>query len=65
VFSTDLDDDRQTRPSIDITASLSQLNLNVELEAGTFFLSVPADVSPMTLEDLRRAGPLGAPSDPL
>ena len=65
VFSTDLDDDRQARPSIDITASLSQLNLNVELEAGTFFLSVPADVSPMTLEDLRRAGPLGAPSDPL
>ena len=65
IFSNDLGDDRQTTPSLDVTASLSQLNLNVELESGTFFLSVPADVSPMTLEDLRRAGPLRAEPDPL
>ena len=64
IFSNDLGDDRTT-PSLDVTASLSQLNLNVELESGTFFLSVPADVSPMTLEDLRRAGPLRARPDPL
>ena len=65
IFSTDFGDDRQGAPSIDVRASLSQLNLNVELESGTFFLSVPADVLPMTLEDLRRAGPLRARPDPL
>lgn len=51
-------------PSTDLTARLSQVNLNVALAPEAFSLSVPADVEPATLEELRGAGPLEVPVDP-
>ncbi len=48
------------RPLTDLTASLSQVNLNVELVDAAFSIDVPPDVVPMTLRDLRQAGPLEA-----
>ena len=51
-------------PSTDLTARLSQVNLNVALVPGAFSLPVPADVVPATLEELRGAGPLEVPVDP-
>ena len=48
----------------DLTATLSQVSLNVEIPDAVFSLDeLPADVVPMTLEGLRRAGPLEASSD--
>jgi hypothetical protein len=41
---------------------LSQVNLNVEIPNAAFSLSVPADVVPMTLEELRRVRPLAESS---
>jgi hypothetical protein len=43
----------------DISIRLSQVDLNVELEASTFEVQIPDDATPMTIEELRRAGPLG------
>ena len=51
-------------PLTDLTARLSQVNLNVALVPEAFSLAVPADVAPATLEELRGAGPLEAPVDP-
>ena len=52
-------------PLTDLTAALSQVNINVTLAEGAFRLDdMPADVVPMTRDDLRRAGPLEAPPDP-
>ena len=62
MVSTDLD--AQAEPLTELTAQLSQINLNVDFPAATFTLSVPTDVIPVTLEDLRRVGPLEAPPDP-
>ncbi|MBM61809.1 MAG: hypothetical protein CL484_02535 [Acidobacteria bacterium] len=61
VFSTEPGVGRQAGLPIDITASLSQLNLNVQLEKSTFSLQLPMNVVPMTLEELNRAGPLRVP----
>jgi outer membrane lipoprotein-sorting protein len=43
----------------DITVRLSDVELNVTLEPEVFRLDVPADADPLTLDELRRAGPLG------
>lgn len=51
------------RPLTDLTVSLSQVNLNVELVEAVFSIEVPPDVLPMTLRDLRLAGPLEATRD--
>lgn len=61
VFSTESAVGRKAELPIDITASLSQLNLNVELKKAAFSLQVPMNVVPMTLEELNRAGPLRVP----
>ena len=50
----------RTQPLTDFTATLSQVNLNVEISDAVFSLVVPADVMEMTLEELRRVGPLEA-----
>jgi outer membrane lipoprotein-sorting protein len=47
--------ERQT----DLTVKLSDVELNVPLGAEVFQLDVPPDADPLTLEELRRAGPLG------
>ena len=45
--------------SVDVTATLSQVETNVDLDANAFAVAVPTDAVPMTLEELRRSGPLG------
>jgi len=52
------------QPTTDFTARLSNLNLNVDLGPEVFSLSVPNDVVPVTLDQLRGAGPLTVPDDP-
>ncbi len=51
-------------PLTDLTARLSQVSLNVTLGAEAFSLTVPPDVAPATLEELRGAGPLEVPDEP-
>ena len=60
VISAAVDPQTDGRPLTDLTASLSQVNLNVELVDAAFSIDVPPDVVPMTLRDLRQAGPLEA-----
>jgi hypothetical protein len=45
--------------SADLTLRISQLEINVPLEAAAFEYDVPKDWAPLTLDELRRAGPLG------
>lgn len=47
-------------PSIDLTATVSELEINVDLAPAAFTLDVPSDAEPLTLADLRRASPLRA-----
>jgi hypothetical protein len=51
---------RTTRPpTTDLTIRLSQVDINQPLDAAAFEADVPAGATPMTLEELRQAGPLG------
>ncbi|MGH9315228.1 MAG: hypothetical protein ACRD1S_18745, partial [Vicinamibacterales bacterium] len=43
----------------DLSVGLSQVDINTDLDPATFGVDVPADAAPMTLEELRDAGPLG------
>lgn len=47
-------------PPIDLTATLSELEINIGLAPAAFTLDVPTDAEPLTLDDLRRASPLRA-----
>jgi hypothetical protein len=42
-----------------VTAVLSDMNINLPMEPSVFEVTVPADAEPLTLDELRRAGPLG------
>lgn len=42
----------------DLRLSLSQVEINVPLEAGTFHLDIPPGFTPITLQELRDGGPL-------
>lgn len=46
-------------PAADVTVRLSDVSLNVTLEPEVFAVDVPAGADPLTLDELRRAGPLG------
>ena len=46
--------------STDLTMKLSDVNINVRLEAEVFNVEIPPSADPLTLDELRRAGPLGA-----
>lgn len=46
-------------PRADITVRLSDLNINVTMGEDVFSVDVPSEARPLTLEELRRAGPLG------
>jgi hypothetical protein len=46
-------------PRADLTLDLAQLELNVPLEPAAFKVDVPADARSLTLEELRKNGPLG------
>jgi hypothetical protein len=43
---------------VDLTAALSQIETNLDIPAEAFAPSVPSDAAPITLEELRDAGPL-------
>jgi outer membrane lipoprotein-sorting protein len=43
----------------DLTLRLSQVDINVTLEGNVFQVEVPQDATPLSLEELRRGGPLG------
>jgi len=45
----------------DLTVRLSDVNINVPLEPQVFEVNA-GGADPLTLEELRRAGPLGGPS---
>lgn len=49
----------ETGIEADVTIRLSQVDLNVPLDAAAFEVEVPPDAEPITLEELRQAGPLG------
>jgi hypothetical protein len=46
-------------PKADLTVRLSDVNINVTLDKAVFAVDVPAGAEPLTLDELRRAGPLG------
>jgi hypothetical protein len=49
-------------PPSDVTVRLSDVNINVPLEPAVFQVDVPLGADPLTLEELRQAGPLGVPA---
>lgn len=50
---------RLQTPASTLTLSLSQVEVNVPLGDEVFRVAVPPDAEPLTLEELREAGPLG------
>jgi outer membrane lipoprotein-sorting protein len=50
---------RSSERPADLTVKLSDVELNVPLEAEVFRVDVPPDADPLTLDELRRAVPLG------
>jgi hypothetical protein len=52
------------RASADLTLRLSQVEINTPLDAKVFQPEIPPRAVPLTLEELRNAGPLGAPKQP-
>ena len=54
-----LSDDRPVNRS-DLTAAITQVETNVDLEAAAFTVNVPATARPLSLETLRANGPLNA-----
>lgn len=47
----------------DLSIRISQLEVNTTLDNNVFDVDVPKDAAPLTLEELRRAGPLGETKD--
>lgn len=45
--------------STDMTVKLSDVDVNVTLDRAVFDVEIPAGADPMTLDELRRVGPLG------
>jgi hypothetical protein len=43
---------------VDLTASIDQVETNVDLDAAAFTVAIPSDVQPLSLEALRANGPL-------
>jgi outer membrane lipoprotein-sorting protein len=50
---------RQGQPAADITLRVSDVAINTPLDARTFDVDLPEHPVPLTLEELRRAGPMG------
>jgi outer membrane lipoprotein-sorting protein len=44
--------------NVDLTATVSQIQGNTDLDAAAFSVDVPADAQPLTLTELRESGPL-------
>ena len=49
---------RSTDRRFDLTLGLSQVDINAPLEPDVFRVSLPGGVKPITIEELRRSGPL-------
>lgn len=49
--------------AVDLTLALSDLETNTSLDPAVFRAQIPEHAVPMTLDELRRAGPLGARPD--
>jgi hypothetical protein len=49
----------QPAPMVDLTATLSQIETNKNLESAAFTVNVPPGAEPITLDELRDSGPLG------
>jgi outer membrane biogenesis lipoprotein LolB len=47
-----------TGTDVDLTATLSQLEVNVDVDAAAFTVLVPGDAEAMSIDDLRAGGPL-------
>ena len=45
--------------NVDMTATLTQIEVNVDVNAAAFTVDVPANATPLSIEELREAGPLG------
>jgi outer membrane lipoprotein-sorting protein len=45
---------------VDLTVGLSQIETNKDLEDAAFNVNVPADAEPISVDELRESGPLGA-----
>ena len=45
---------------VDLTATLSQIETNKDLEDAAFTVNVPPGAEPITLDELRDSGPLGS-----
>jgi outer membrane biogenesis lipoprotein LolB len=43
---------------VDLSAAISQLEVNVDIDAAAFSVSVPAGADPMSIQELRENGPL-------
>jgi hypothetical protein len=52
----------RTAPAVDMTAAISQLESNAPIDAAAFDVEVPAGALPITLDELRQAGPLRSAS---
>jgi hypothetical protein len=50
----------QAAVMVDVTVGLSQIETNKDLEEAAFTVNVPRDAGPITLDELRESGPLGA-----
>ncbi len=44
--------------AVDLTATVAQLEANVDIDAAAFTIDVPAEATPLSLDDLRANGPL-------
>ena len=49
----------QPSADTDLTIRLSQVEVNEPIDPAAFSVEVPPTATPITLEDLRKAGPLG------
>jgi hypothetical protein len=49
----------EVEPGADLTLALSQIELNKQLGPEAFKVDVPSDARPITLDELRKNGPLG------
>ena len=49
----------QPQANTDLTIRLSQVEVNQPIDPAAFAVDIPADAVPLTLDELRRAGPLG------
>jgi len=55
-----IDSDPGRSPSIGLSLSLTQIVVNAVMQPAAFVVKLPADAVPMTLDELRAMGPLGA-----